>query len=77
MSTTVLAPESVDNAMNRPVPCMSGHAGSATARALAGAHGRDRDRWARFRAGPTPTTRQYRSSLRHITPLGMPVVPPV
>ena len=29
MSTTVLAPESVDNAMNRPVPCMSGHAGSA------------------------------------------------
>ncbi len=76
MSTTVPPPLRVDNVMNRPVPCMSGHAGSAVAACLPA-------RTAATGSGGSVPGRAichnatYRSSLRHMTPFGIPVVPPV
>ena len=76
MSTTVPPPDSVESVTNRPVPCMSGHAGSVVAARLpawtatSGSGGSVPGR-------PICHSATYRSSVRHITPLGMPVVPPV
>ena len=63
-----------------PVPCMSGQAGRPT---VPGPCTRSRmmpmsGSPSRTRASkPAPTTLRKRSSCRHITPFGMPVVPPV
>ena len=76
MSTTEPPPLSVDRAMNSPVPCMSGHAGRHVPARLP-------SRTAAIGSGgsvpgrPIRQSETYRSSLRHMTPLGMPVVPPV
>jgi hypothetical protein len=65
-------------ALKAPVPCMSGATGTATGPGLvtrAWSASSDGASGSGFRAGASRLMRM--SSWRHITPLGMPVVPPV
>ena len=82
-SVTIVPPiPMVMNDENWPVPCISGHAGSMTS---GGRSGSIRDASSSTdvagsmptRALPPAPSTLKRSSWRHITPLGMPVVPPV
>ena len=75
--TTVPPEYSVPNAIQWAVPCMNGHAGRPR---------RWRSRESTISSGlvigasprfPPPNTPKKMSSARHITPFGMPVVPPV
>jgi hypothetical protein len=78
-SSTMHPPEDrTANVVNAPVPCMSGQAGMPTA------PGCWNDSSRNFGSGSSgipppsvPHRTTTRSSWRHITPLGMPVVPPV
>ena len=67
------------SAVNAPVPCMSGQAGTAAGPGLVTCVAQ-RVEVGLARAAAGATARRgctKRSSWRHITPLGMPVVPPV
>ncbi len=76
--TTVPPPHSVVRAVNPPVPCISGQAGMP--RLPGSAKAPSRSAIVPSSSKPMPRVaprRTTRSSWRHITPLGMPVVPPV
>ena len=67
-------------AVNPPVPCMSGHAGSRVMPAPVAASSRRSPSTppsGGYLRNPPPLRRAKRSSWRHMTPLGIPVVPPV
>ena len=71
-------PERTEKLVNAPVPCISGQAGIPVApgcwnMASSAAGSRSSGRGVPSVADST----MMRSSWRHITPLGMPVVPPV
>ena len=71
--------------VNAPVPCMSGEAGRCTVTrpestiffAIAPASSEPVSIASPNSGYTLPSSTPTRSSLRHITPLGMPVVPPV
>ncbi len=84
-SVTIAPPsESVLSALNRPVPCMSGQAGRLMGPGLVVRSRTAAEKPSASRSGTTGSGRPLdlsltpkRSSSRHITPFGMPVVPPV
>ena len=76
--TTVPPLYSVMNAIQWAVPCMNGHAGRHRVRpacALSAICSGDSMAWPA--KSPPPNAPKKMSSWRHMTPFGIPVVPPV
>ena len=82
-SVTIEPPAvSVMKAVKRPVPCMRGQAGrwrspGPRARTRAASSSSDATGGSPSTGFPPPPIARQRSSDRHMTPFGMPVVPPV
>ncbi len=76
--TTVPPLKSVVNAIQCAVPCMKGHAGRQRVRPAAALSAISSGAaMARPAKSPPPKAPKKMSSWRHMTPFGMPVVPPV